>query len=114
MQIRYFVAIYNRILWLGVVVLVTAFFLPEPWNEFGLYVAWFIFGVALLLKGFIGIRTAEFDYVVVEMFPAVAEGEIKGKKAQSVSVLMIVLAILIFILPGFFLALEILLQEFRS
>lgn len=97
----------------AVVVLVVAFFLPEPWNEFTLYVAWAMFGVAMFIWGYAAIVCKQAAYQVLEggMWMIGAEGEIGGKKSIFVGVLAIILSILIFLAPGIGLALGILFQN---
>lgn len=96
----------------AVVVLVVAFFLPEPWNEFTLYAAWAMFGVAMFIWGYVAVVYKQAAYQVLEggMWMIRAEGEAGGKKAVFVGVLAIIFSILVFLAPGIGLALGILLQ----
>lgn len=92
-------------IWSGIGILGIAFFLPEPFNELLFYIAWFCFGIALLVGGFIAIRFKKTDIGDEDH-----EVEIEGKKAAAVGVLLVILALLIFILPGIGLSLKILIK----
>ena len=90
---------------LAIAVLIVAFFFPEPWNEFTLYVALALFGVSLFLWGLQGVLTRRIFYENVENLVDFGH-EIEGWKAVFVGLLAIIFS-LMFMIAGIALAIEI-------
>ena len=77
------------------------------------FIAWFFFGARVLIIGVRGIWFEKVEADPVEVIVSTGpDVEIKGKKAVATGAVIVIVAILIFILPGFCLALDILLKLF--